>query len=672
MASDIKGIPLAPLTGTLDLRSSPDSLDAGSLRYRGNLQCTGPKKLRRGTGWDKLLNTSNYNNQDFHDQLLTFTPGGIRQPVTMLHNARSSRGVTSLLLATQGKIAQLNQHSGNWRILGSGFGGTQTTSAAAPRFKAARVGDYVAFTNDFDKPKYIILEESTYGLASLIHDFDDLPLIGLARAAIIWSWQNCLFFADVEMDAQRYGFRLLWSDYGFPASFDPAKINSITGFKDLFSHERILGGKPAGPGFLIYTTHGIWEMTVVGGQQSFAFRRAYDAEDNDLKGTLAYPNCILNTADPNLYGAASIYAAKDGIYEFNQYFGRPQRIDWLHQSTPILYDNIDEGNCQVHVAGQFGDEILLSFASKNALNHCPDITLRVNLAYKVADVVDFGFTCFENFESYDVPTVRDFIVENRICTLAGLAAAGYPYVKEGLPRPLPVPLAAFAPDEFYTDVTQVVAGVTVEDWNQPTASPDSLCALLGSERLDDVCRKCKGELIFVGASSVDWCLKQLGKVFYRERCVNPSALGVTDANGYTSAVGSYLLDGYDSILRFAPAFIPEALVQFERLQANYLAKAQTPPSLMTLRIGISAQPADPNTDDCGIVWHQLSSNPLKCLTGKTAEQHRKDDTQPSLPAYWNFLYRGRVIHVEWKLSGVGGDALFSGFIDDLKRSGEDY
>ena len=100
------------------MRSSVNLMPQGSLRMRQNLQTIGENKLRRGTGFQKFLSVSpNYNNSDFHDQLLTFTDT-IRQPVTMLFRAESSRQTRQLYLGTQKTIAVLNEGPGTFRILG--------------------------------------------------------------------------------------------------------------------------------------------------------------------------------------------------------------------------------------------------------------------------------------------------------------------------------------------------------------------------------------------------------------------------------------------------------------------------------------------------------------------------------------------------------------------------
>lgn len=1020
---------------------------------RQNLQCVGQGKLRRGCGFAKLLDGPNYNNSDFHDQLLTYT-GAFRQPPTMVLHAESTQRAHHLFLGTQSTLARLKEVDGDYEILGTGFGGVRSTSAAAPRFTGAQVGDYLAFTNDFDKPMFYQLESSptvtytgvgvppsslgnpgdtytdtgspstgsyikttasgwvSWDPTSKLFTFDDLDVIGLSRAKVCWSYQNCLFFADVEMDGERFGYRIVWSDYQNPTSFDPAKLNSLAGTWDLYTYERILGGQALGSTFLIYTTHGIWEMVVVGGEQSFQFIRLYNGEANVSQALLKYPNTLVSLED------AHIYCAEDGVYVFSQYYGKPQRLDWIHQSSPWIYNNIDDVNCSVAVAGfsvtkvgnkkEAANEVYISTASVGAANNCPDRTLRINMTYKVCDVVDAGFTAFCNHQAQMIPTARDLILELGICDAAEMQSNGYGYGKEGLPKPIPTstanptcfyttvpanvatfetaglpqvptqiwrtagiatvrlpahglstgslvritgyaqnsfntdqaaitvtdanhftyvnpgpdvaapsgsaqikkilpsenvsvlvlangvatvslpahglangsyvqitgagtsvinasdaqitvldvntftyttsattaatiqgaagvsniipagstysflrwpasgdipgmvvgvtysyvpgpnenylqygvshifaatsfsyqitntpniilvsgpsglnpgfPVTAFLTDgiqaslqplgtaitpssatrspsnpsivqitatghglstgdtikaESMTDSTMNTSGAVVtvvdandftysapapvqnpqvfpltltnvvsEDLTQPSADPNSLCVAVGTGTIDDTCAKCQGTTLFVAISSVDWCAKQVGGVFYRETCQNTGAVGIISPLGYSSSVGSYLLNPYVSLWRFAPMFIerdeaPE--LQLDRVRIDFLAVPPTPPTLpntIGLRVGIAAQPADPNTDDSvpqlpgesRFVWFQHSQQPLASPSQKTSLQHIAAGTIPSQYTKWEILRKGRVLAVELSLGGVGGDAEFTKIITASKEA----
>lgn len=653
--------PISPLTGPLDLRSIPDLLSSNGLRMRQNMQCVGQNTLRRGSGWRKLMSEANYNNSDFHDQLLSLSSAGGRQPVTMLYEATSTLQVRSLIIATQQTIAQLNAHSGGYRVLGTGFGGTYSQDALAPRFHAAQVEDYVLFANDSDKVQYLRLEQAADPITGkFINPVPDLDTIELERAKVIFAWKNVIFLANVTMGHESVPYRLVWSDYLNPIGFDPADLESITGFKDLFTHEEILAAKPVGNSMFIYTTHGVWEMIAVGGDQSFDFRRVYNGEEDKLKGCLAYPNTLVNIHDLHCY------VGNEGIYFFGQYYTAPDRPEWLHRASADLLSRIDVNACDAHVAGPYADEVIFSVATADAVNHCPDYTLRINKKYEVADVVDHGFTAIAQFAPQDVPTIRDFIVENEICTVAGLASAGYPYGPEELPRVLPGGAAAFTPEHIYTGVGQTIAGIpNIEDWNQGSASTDSLCVLLSGLRLDEICRTCKVAPLLIAVSSMDWCIKELGTAFYREQCQNPTATGVTDSNGYTAAVGSYLLDPITSILRFAPAFLPDAMVILSQIELKFVPKPQDPPLQVFLRIGQSGEPADPNTG-VGMVFYQHSGKDLGYNTARNSAQHQAANTQPSGRALWNFLRTGRFLYVELSITGVGGDALFSSIEAEIK------
>ncbi len=201
---------------------------------------------------------------------------------------------------------------------------------------------------------------------------------------------------------------------------------------------------------------------------------------------------------------------------------------------------------------------------------------------------------------------------------------------------------------------------------QPDA--DSLCALLaamGLNSLLDYCSQCDVNPILVGASSKDWCLKQIGGVFYRERCTNPSAVGSFGSLGYTSSTGSYALDGYDSIIRFAPAYSDGGSVTMTQVELKYISPPQVPASI-GLRVGISGQVADSNIDNCPIKWNTLSDKPLKCLGGLTLDQYQKLGTVPSEAFHWNFLYSGRFVSMELKIKGTGGDCKLSGIVAEAR------
>lgn len=750
---------LSPLTGTLDLRSPPDAMGAGAMRYRLNLRTIDQNKLRRAQGFTKLLGTvAPYNNQDLHDQLLQLTnlvdSPTVRQPITLLFESESSRKQKSLFAATESTIFKLNNTTGSWAWLGKGFGKGGVT-ADGPRFKAARQGDYVFFTNDYNPPMYHILEQGYPDIPPYVQEIPDLEVIGLSKAKHVWVWKSVVFFADVEMDQQRFPFRIVWGNFDDPLSLDPEKADSIAGSRDLNANEQILAGMPIGNVFLIYTTHGIWEMSAVGGEVSFEFREAYPGNRSDFLGCLAYPNTLVNNGDHHMY------LGKDKVYIFNPYMQTPEAPEQYHRATKEMFDNIDALNCEVHIGHLDGDEVYFSYATSASVAACPDRALRINKRYQVVDIIDAGFTAFCEFTPGSSETIRDFILNNDICTAAELDAEGLLFNAEGLPREVDGESAAFVPQVIHTanpihfmgSVTvsgsgdsaadgvyyynqslnryvksdgyyisrsnptppdyfgvetlydpvgnslysnpltiegawaDVTGGVNpaptvtlggdvldVEDYNQVMSDEDSLCALLNGQRLDDICRVCPQARLFIGVLSDDWCIKQMNTGFAREICTNPTAIGTIQTYGYEASVGEYSLNGYDSILRFGTLYNKDGDVIVERFQINYVAYPETPAPGITLHVGVSAQPIDPNTatpdlETCGIVWHQRSTKEMKCLSDKTAAQHATGQSQPSNRADWNFWHIGPYLYLQLKMEGTGGNVEFSGVGGDVSLKG---
>lgn len=723
----VRGIPLAPLTGKLDIRGQPDLMESGSLRMRQNFSTSDEKVIERGAGWQKLFSQAAYNNTDFHDQLLTFG-GTTREPITMLAEVESSNKARWLFLATQSRIAKLNQYTGNWTILGTGFGGGIGADLTGPRFQCAVLGDYVTFTNGVDMPMYYVMDslftaDQVYtGVWSnpngnitpanqsdtaqyfqenvtpvvlwdwdeinlvwtlsttLLQTFQDLELINLTTARKTWMWRNCLFLADVTMDGTRLSYRIVWSDYNDPISFDPSVNGSITGFLDLDFGETILGAKPAGNSLLIYTNLGIWEMYVLDTANSastsatttsvFGVRKLPGIEK---KSCLKYENTLADA------GEYHIYMGTDRIYAFNQWMTEPDELEWINSAGSVLYDNIQDSICQAHVACIHNDEVLFSVLTANSKNGCPDITLRINKTYRTADVVDAGFTALCEYRSQMVPTIRDWIIDQNICTPAELINAGYGWTNEGLPNPLPTPSAPFTPTVIYTHETQTVAGVVTEDWTQPQASSDSLCALLSQEGFGSLlsyCEKCDTSPSLVGVGSIDWCLKEVGSVYYRERCANPTAIGASGDYGYTSSSGSYLLDGYTSIIRFAPIFGPGKIAQIEKILLNFLtvlSQSSQGPTIMNCRIGLSGQLYDPNsTNPACIKWISLTPKQLKCLSKLTAAQYASRNITPSDDLTWNMFLEARFIYIELSIAGTGGECSLSGIMANVNTKEINY
>lgn len=747
--NQFKPIPLKPLTGALDVRSRPDLMTPGSVRFRQNFASPQDLKLCRRAGWEKLLSQTPYNNQDLHDQLLPlqqyyadFVPvasgandvttypsslcdGSIlsrttgREYITYLSEIVSSTGFRKLIATTQSRIYELNERSGNWRLLADGMGGFPKTDLSV-RFQLCQVKDTVLFTNDVDQPVAYQMFAPIQGCAMrAVTNIPDLDTIFLSKAACCAAFKNVAFLGNVEMDGQRLQNRIIWSDYNDATSWDPARgeigavidstltgnvlswsnpgsltykvqsrvsavddwieveivqtdnlivsdtsleyrvvsftITTIAGTQDLSYGHKILAITQLGDYLVVMTDRGIWQGTWTqagaGGGAAFTFRCTYESRQGDK--CLIYPNTLVSDGN-KLY-----WLSRDGVYSYNFYQTEPEWVDWIHKADGVIFDGvagiaaINTQCCQSHVAGYRAveKEIWISWA---VLGSCiPSRTLVLNVDKKVADIVDAGFTCFTSYRSDSRGSLRDFMLDFCVCTSATLVANGITFLKEGLPLASDPASCVQTPDSLYTTETRDIGGNPangqMEDYDaEPSAN--SLCSILGGRTIDDLCRDCNQSQLFIGADVADWCLKQIGTSYNRERCTNPTARGVVfvDVNGivtYASSTGTYRLDGYYSILRTQPMSygLEEVRKLVERFLISFEATDQAYPCVLQLRIGVSYQPEDPNvgtntnpntsqnaSQGCGVVWQQTVRKMLTCPNALSPEQFADQNLVPNM------------------------------------------
>lgn len=684
-----KTIPMAPLTGLLDTRSPLGELAYGSWRFRQNFAMREEGRLRRREGWRKLLwDAPVYNNHDRHDQLLSqqvyygerapmYTPQSDvvdypptsdfcqttqltrttgRQPPTLLYEAVSSAGLRRIICGTQNRLDVLNEHKGNWKIIADAYGGTPKTGLPERRWLAAGVKDIFVFTNNFDPPLAWHFDQPTSGCAmQAVSPIGDLAEIGLTKAAVICAWRGILFFADVEQDGDRVEQRVIWSDKDNATSWVPSNA-SLAGFQDLEDGERVFAMVPLLDYLMILTNKSIWQVSFVGGDALFNFRQVY-TEPERGEACIAFPNTAAST------GREVIYAGRDGIYVFNLYMAKPDRVEWIHKSSNVVFDSINTSICQAHIGGfdPVSKEYWLSWVQNGEI--FPTRTMTVNTQYQFVDFIDHGFTALCNYTSDRRGSVLDFILENCICTPAQIEAdpMGLDSIKEGdyCIQPTYPTCSGIDPNApLVTDQTIEIDGVLVEDLDGPV-SPNSLCARLGDLSIEDICQECNAQQLFVVASAVDWSLKQVGGAYFREECTV-----FTDC-------GTYVKRGYDSILRNVMGFgKPMEDKTMRELELGAESEDQTVPSTVQLRVGYSATAQDPNSvaGRCSVIWRDQKPKELKCLTDADMATHIAKNTRPARTLNWPLFYTGRYLYVEIKVTGQGGASSFSHLNFDMRQN----
>jgi hypothetical protein len=647
ISASAKPVELEPLSGLFDARSPADAVPFGVWRYLQNMEMTARRKLRRAPGWEKLLSSSIYNNEDFHDQLTGLSAGASRQPITLIHQLTSPAGISKLLIGTSKRLAVLNNDSGNWRIISDLLGNGLGVFCEDQGWRVAQVGYTVVLTNGLDTPVYYVMDQPPIEpLNQSVDEIDDLDEIGLTMAKVAISFKGIVVFGNVTMDGERFTYRLVWSDADRPLSWVPADGTSAAGFQDLGYGEDILEMMPLGDSLLVYTSSGIWEGFIQGGSNPLVFRKRY-ADHTAGNRCLAYRRTLVTT------GSDHYYMGRDGIYRYNFYTDRPIREEWMHVGSSIIFDDLST-SCHTHCAGYNAKEKSLYFSWAANSETCPGRTMVFNTEYESDYVLDHGFTAFANYNPDDYTTLRDFLIEQCICTVDELDTEGS-FVKDGGFCVTPDPTVCNPPLQYlYTDVLRTIDDIQVEDWDQSTAHANSLCASLGSVTMDQFCSgeldadECNAEQVFVAASATDFALKQIGTAYSRERVVDTSSCGAWTSDGYTSIMRSGPLDmkaqSKDKLLR-------HLLIDLE-------ADAQAEPSDLKLRIGASYQPADPNSDRCSLRWFQQTAKPMTCPS-VDGDTHRLRNTRQNPAIEWPLYMQDRYFVVEFSIEGTGGAVSFS-------------
>lgn len=729
-------VAIEPLSGPQDAVAQSDQIEFGQWRAKINFDVVEAGKLRRAPGYQKFLTFhGDYNNDDLHDQLnRDFTDGSLivsknlqtyfkeldppnpaaddqtsypnfnpdfgqfcqwspgdlplkretaeetaKQAITFLFTSVSTSGQRSLVIGTQTRIYNLNEERGNAKLVADGLGGIPKLNCLGPRFTAGQVGDAMVFSNNYDVPFVWFFQQPTFGCAMrAIQPIPDLALIGLTKAAAVFSWKGFIFFGNTEEDLQRFEDRVRWSDENNPLGWDPADEASLTSSFDLGYGEKVMGFAEIGNYLVVLASSSIWIVTVVPpGTPGFPFnfQNVYSGGAQKRTGCLAYPNTLVN-CDGVLY-----YMGHDGVYRWTTNLPRPERVEWMNRASGtadkgIIYEDLSQSACTATVAGYNPDrhEYWISWVPKDGT--CPTRCLVFNLLYQSNHLVPYGVTCFGNYISDTRGTIEDFLLrycgcnpESELETAlndVGMALS----VKEGT--------ACETVNHDCSDATRTMPiyssqallipntdpPVYTENYNAEAADNPSFCTMLGDLTFEDLCGECDTTRLFIFATAIDNCLKQYGGAYSLERFIGSGATRSPIADAVTfcgEIISSYQFQPYQSrLLSGAMGFsIKESEKACRKVTIFYEASPQAVPSLLRVRIGASSQPVDPLDPKCVILWRDLDPFPLSCTYPETASQMQQQGLRPKLQADFPCVIVGAFLYLDVRIEGRGGECSIS-------------
>lgn len=644
-------ISIAPLVGRFDVRSTSGNMPVGDFRIVLNSSMNELGKRCRRPGWRKYGTGSQngFNNQDLHDQLIglqysygygydltdddgdSYLPD-CREAITHLAAVGSDDTFRTLIAATKNSIYASNDYTGNWRLLGNGFGGAfneeeDCLTCNSRRFRSAQLGNYVLFTNNFDPilswrfgdpPESPTLWSVEY--------VTDLVALGLTKARCVTTFSGFSILGNVELEGHKYSSRIYWSDFNSPLSWLPGDT-SLANYHEFGLDERVLRIEPLGKYLMVYTDKSVYQGVLVNDSDL-----VFSFNEIPTESPLRFEHSLVNT------GRVHAYVSDNGVYTVSSSDPRPTRIEWIHRADGVIFNGlpsnligdfagldpisaVNEEQCDQFVGGYNPTTQEIWFSWPTGESTCPTVSLVLNLRYEAADLVDHGFTAFASYKPDYRPSIREWLNNEGVCPVSVSD-----FIQEGLPATLDPP--GDAPTYLWN---------AAEDPTQPI-DPDSWCARLGDTTVDDLCDACEGAPLFLMADASDFTIKEWNTdTFFREQF---------DGEDWSQ-------EGYYTLLQSDLHNLSvDEEKQIKQVLIDYDAEEQEPPSDLLCDVAFGAQPR------CAI-WVNIGTQELRCLTDSDAAEHAANNTRPSLVARYNTLRRGRYLGYRFYTSGVGGAACFS-------------
>lgn len=567
------------------------------------------------------------------------TLSGCREAITMLQEINTAAG-RKLIAATMSRVYELNQSAGSWRILADGLGNSGYTlnqcTCNSVRGVSTTLGGYLIYTNGFDAPSFYFLGDNNSGCGlQALQTITDFAALNITRAGGVIAWKGFVMFYDFTENGERMGGSVIWGDLDTPDSFIESDT-SFAGRATIGVGETILAAAPLGNWLMLYSDKSIYRVTLVGGDDVFNFERIYSG-GNALK----YKFSLINAGDQHLY------LGESDVYVLTQSDSRPVNIPWITKAAGMIfegitedhatYDPINRAACNL-VTGGWSDEAREAWLSwPTGDNICPNVTIRFNLKFGAADLVDHGFTAFLTFYKDDRPTIGQWLEDLGVCPRGTVVGTGF---KEGEVCEGGMAEVANPPTFIFNEVENPLLPIQA----------GGLCSRLQGKTLADFCEDCSVAATFIAASASDFCLKQIEDDIYYREMLGGSYLSY---DGYACHGEFYHHVGYETVMQQGAEGYrtdDEKMIKMIAVEAEPLP--QSTPSIITAEVGYASTPS------C-FTWKTTKDLDFECVTAKTAAQHLAQKTRPDGTFYFPCWRRGRYISARFIIDGIGGGGKFS-------------
>jgi hypothetical protein len=620
LLSPFRQISLHPLVGNLDTRSRPADIPPGAFRWKLNLQTTVDAKLCRRSGFDKFIPNggpadSSGNalmvNQDLHAQ------GATRNPISFLFENTTNAGLRQLFAGTQDSLWLLNATPGTWTSLVTGVG------APNARWRADTLQDLVFFANGVNPPSYYDGTSFNASIPNLSTEGTAFNMTGInagqtvANALIVIQFCGVLLWMNITgtdgTTTTRYPTKIFWSNLNQGLVYAPyvdengngqavpnpvptGWSQTVCGFQDLPYGDEIIGAIPLLGNLYIFTRRGIWRMSPVG------------VSNGNITAS--------GTTGSNIWGFTQIYSEPKNqtgclIYPFSL-VSTGQDIYYMSREAIYKY---------------------------NPYMVAPE---RTDWLYRAAGVM------YKTFNSYVDPSWCN-LPSAEYTPNTGELWFSWPSYNNNLANR----------NDDDTVVLNNWSLVACHD--QKTADVlDCGFSAFVNFRDTPIEGTCNESQDFLGASTMDYCIKSIGGPFYRAYLTGSTATSgyVPSADNEVAGV-SYEYDAYNSLFRvLIPTgyFDQEKLVRLVHLEDDTTEEAI--PCLLTVRVGQSYSIQDPNEGQsptapeaigdstCAVLWQPLQALPLACSDPLSMSQMAAQNLAPAQGKDYPVYIQNRYLYCE--------------------------
>lgn len=593
---------------------------------------------------------------------------GQREAVSLLYPVSSSYNVRSLIACTRSRIYVNTGSSLSWRLLADGLGGEYQSGDSqynTPRFEAAQIGDIVLFANGFNDVlawpiggEPVLGETDSYRRWSA-YEVYDLQGLGITAASCVCGWNGFAFLGDVYVDGTRYASRLYWSDFNRPMEWAPGG-ESLAGYYDFGIGQKILKIATLGGTLRVYTDRSVYVGEYVGGDVVFRFTEIYSGED-----ALFYKWSFVDAGDSHFF------LSRESMVEMRKYDAVPQRMEWYYKASGIIFNGlssdtlndfpvefgpfggIDAERCHQIAAGYNPSrrELWISWPATDGINEYDSqfegvrrVTMMLSRKFGKASIVDHGFSAFSEWRPDRRMSVRDFTITYCVCDAPGTVLD-----KEGLPQNAPVAQCSGPQYGLYEGPDYIVNQYESGGYG---VDIDSLCALIGDLRIEDLCPECTEAPRFIAFSLADLTIKDFDLTTFRREVYEYAS---DDAAVFPeTSAGSYSYDGYPSCAQSEISnFGTEVEKYVDATLIDFVAKDATPTG--QLRVHITTN----NSPKCA-QWHESDPVELSCLNDQADPDDDEEDNlrsaeAPSFAFYEAGIYAAYRFWLEGTPDQAGGD-----------------